>query len=146
MRRPRATVDVTVISSTNPNFRKGNSISWVVALDSDSGPATIKTFIYELFGCTKAEAGDAGKISAIFPNENDNGEVSAASLAIGLEALVHCYEKNTKTGGVYTRTNWKRHDPAVDSAPNYEHDMSLFDAPEQEAETATQENGNEIPF
>lgn len=117
-RRPRAAVDCTVIDSNNRDFPQTTQVSWVVALDSDSGPSTIKTFICDLTGCSPAEAATMDVINKFFPNVEADPN-AGASVSVGLHALVNAFEKPTKSGGVYTKVSWRAFDPSKDSAPDF---------------------------
>jgi len=117
-RRPRAAVDCTVLQSNNPNFPATSQVSWVITLDSDSGPSEIKTFIVALTGCTEAEAANPEVINKFFPNTIDNANMEP-SVAIGLHAIVNAFEKTTKSGGIFTKCSWKRFDPQADEMPDF---------------------------
>lgn len=117
-RRPRAAVDCTVVQSNNPNFPATSQVSWVITLDSDSGPSEVKTFIVALTGCTEQEAASPEVINKFFPNTIDNANTDP-SVAIGLHAIVNAFEKTTKSGGIFTKCSWKRFDPQTDEMPDF---------------------------
>jgi hypothetical protein len=110
---PRIGIDCTVIDSNNPNFPKTTQMSWVVPLNTDSGPATVKTFIKDITGCSLEEASNSAYITQIFPQEG-----SANSILVGEQAIVTAHEKPTKKGGVYTKLVWKHFDAKKDVAPD----------------------------
>ena len=114
-RRPRAAVECTVIKSNNSSLPATTSASWVVSLDSDSGPGNLKTFITDIFGCSKSDASDSAKVNAIFPMEDS----TTPSIAVGLQAIVNAYEKPTKAGGVFTRVLWTKFDPKTTELPEF---------------------------
>jgi len=105
-RRPRAAVDCTVINSNNVNFPQTTQMSWVVSLDSDSGPSTLKAFIAGVMGCNEAEISNEA-IGKVFIYADDPNSASQRSVAVGLQAVVNAYEKPTKNGGVFTKLSWK---------------------------------------
>jgi len=113
-RQPRAAVDCTIIDSNNPNLTKMTSVSWVVSLDSDSGPSTIRTFICDLLSCNESEA-NGDLTNRVFVAEGEDRK----SLIVGIKAVVSAYEKATKSGGVFTRCNWKRFDADKMEMPNF---------------------------
>ncbi|MHA2264793.1 MAG: hypothetical protein ACXAEN_20570 [Candidatus Thorarchaeota archaeon] len=137
-RRLRAAVECTILDSNNPKLPTTSSVSWVVALDSDSGPGNIKTFIVDMFDCSAQEASNSEKVAAVFPHES----TSTPSVACGFQAIVNAYEKETKSGGIFTRVMWKRHDPEKDPAPQF---SPLASTVQQSAETAPV-SGDPIPF
>ena len=57
-------------------------------------------------------------INSFFPafEMNPNAE---PSVAIGLEAIVNAFEKPTKSGGLYTKLDWKSFDSEKDEAPDF---------------------------
>ena len=116
-RRPRAVVECSVINSNNSNLPTTSQVSWVVSLDSDSGPGSLKTFICQVAGCSEQEV-STDVINSFFPafEMNPNAE---PSVAIGLEAIVNAFEKPTKSGGLYTKLDWKSFDSEKDEAPDF---------------------------
>lgn len=117
-RRPRAAVDVTVIDSNNVKFPQTTQLSWVVSLDSDSGPSTVKTFITDLMGCQPHEV--TGEVMLkTFINVDDPEMQGKQSIAVGLKATVNAYEKTTKSGGVFTKLSWKGFNPETDEKPDF---------------------------
>ena len=145
-RRPRAAVECTVVESNNPSFPATSQVSWIVALDNDSGPSTIRSFISDLTGCTPAEAGAADVILKFFPHPETTPD-AGPSVATGLHALVNAFEKPTKSGGVYTKCSWRKYDPASDDAIDFA-SMPAVGASAQPVDTAPaqQVNGDPIPF
>lgn len=117
-RRPRAAVDCTVIQSNNVNFPTTSQVSWVVALDNDSGPSTVTTFIANLMGCAAHEITPevSGKV---FPFIEDSAQSAQPSIAVGLQAIVNVFEKPTKSGGTYTKCDWKGFDPSKDEPVDF---------------------------
>ena len=116
-RRPRAVVECSVVNSNNSNLPSTSQVSWVVSLDSDSGPGSLKTFICQISGCDESQV-TSEVINKFFPafEMNPNAE---PSVAIGLHALVNAFEKPTKSGGVYTKLDWRAFDPSQDEAPDF---------------------------
>jgi len=125
-KRPRAAVECTVISSNNPDFPETSQVNWVVSLDNDSGPGTVRAFICDVTGCTPEQAATAEVVNKFFPNV----EVPNAprSVAAGIQALVHAFEKPTQTGGVYTKCQWRHFDPSKNEAPNFTPTMAAVHA------------------
>jgi len=117
-RQPRVAVDCTVIDSNNPNLSKMTSVSWVVSLDSDSGPSTVRTFIRDLMGCQDHEV-TADVLGKVFIDSDNPANRDARSLVTSLQAIVNVYEKQTKSGGVFTRCDWKRFDPKESTAIDF---------------------------
>ena len=113
-RQPRAAVECSVIDSSNPNFPRTSSVSWIVSLDSDSGGNTLKTFLVDL---TKANPNqvDATFVASVFISE---GDTSVSKLS-GIQALVNAYEKPTKSGGVFTKCDWNYFDPKSMEVPDF---------------------------
>lgn len=151
-RRPRAAVECTVVDSSNPSFPVTSQVSWIVSLDNDSGPSTIRTFIVDITGCTHEQAGTLEAINKFFPNV-DADPNAGPSVATGLHALVNAFEKPTQSGGVYTRCSWRRFDPETDTAPDFaalrasaQAPASNNSAPAVDAAPAGQVNGSPIPF
>jgi hypothetical protein len=142
--RPRASVDCTVVGSNNPSFPPTSQVSWVVSLDNDSGPSSIVTFIHDVTGCSPQEASSAQVLNKFFPNIAANPN-AAPSIAIGLHALVHAFEKPTKSGGIYTKCSWKKFDPAQDEAPDFAA-MPQVESVDKEIEEPESESGDPIPF
>lgn len=105
-RQPRAAVECTVLDSSNTNLGVSSSVSWIVSLDSDAGPSTIKTFLANVL---EAKGSDitAEVISSTFVNEDsDDNRISPAA---GYQCIVHAYEKDTKSGGKFTKCEWTRY-------------------------------------
>lgn len=117
-RRPRAAVDVTVIDSNNVNFPQTSQISWVVSLDSDSGPSTLKSFVCDILACQPHEITQEVMLRA-FINTDDPNTSGQRSMLIGQKATVNAYEKPTKSGGIYTKCAWKRFDAESMTAPDF---------------------------
>ena len=117
-RRPRAAVECTVIDSNNAEYPQTTQISWVVSLDSDSGPSELKAFIAGVTGCQPAEITNDVFLN-FFINADDPNSGDKQSIAIGLQAIVNAYEKQTKSGGVFTKVSWKKFDAEKDTRPNF---------------------------
>lgn len=117
-RRPRAAVECTVIDSNNADFPQTTQISWVVSLDSDSGPSEIKGFIAGITGCREADVTN-DVILNFFVNADDQSAEAKQSIGIGLQGIVNAYEKQTKSGGVFTKVSWKKFDPTTDARPDF---------------------------
>ncbi len=117
-RRPRAAVECTILDTNNPNLPATSSVSWIVSLDSDSGPGSLLTFICNIAGCSEAEAKDSKVVNSFFPNFEMDTEAKP-SVAIGLQALVNVYDKPTKSGGVFTKVEWSGFDAEKDTAPDF---------------------------
>ena len=113
-RQPRAAVECSVIDSSNPNFPRTSSVSWIVSLDSDSGSNTLKTFLVDLTQASPDKV-DAGFVSSIFISEGDTN-VSKLS---GHKAIVNAYEKPTKSGGIFTKCDWTYFNPENMEAPDF---------------------------
>lgn len=139
-RRPRAAVECTVINSNNPSFPTTTQVSWVVSLDSDSGPSTIKTFICSLTNCTPSQASDMTVINKFFPNIELDPNASP-SAAVGVQAIVNAYEKTTQSGGVFTKCVWGPYDADSEATPDFSK------MPMAQASTTVHEmNEDPIPF
>jgi len=113
-RQPRAAVECTILESSNNNLPRSTSVSWIVSLDSDAGPSTIKSWIFSMFGSPESEITSAA-VSEIFVGEDEN-RVSSTN---GFKAIVTAYEKPTRSGGVFTKCEWRRFhdgDPLPDFA------------------------------
>jgi len=113
-RQPRACVECTILKSNNPVLGVSSSVSWIVSLDSDSGPSTIKTWIAKVFETPQREITHEA-VQRIIPTE-DSG---ATSPAVGLHCLVNAYEKPTKAGGIFTKCEWKRMIDGRDVLPDF---------------------------
>ena len=137
-RRPRAAVDCTVLHSNNASFPTTSQVSWIVSLDSDSGPSTLKGFIADITGCSEAEASSIDVINAFFPNTEAN-PAAAPSKAVGLQAIVNAFEKPTKSGGIYTKCTWRHFNPETDEMPDFSK-MSPAVVAETPAATAQADN------
>ena len=96
----RAAVEVTVIDSNNPSAGPHTDLSWVVSLDSDSGPSTVRTFIARMHDVS-AEAVDDTMVNAAFSFDTQ------ASCLVGKRAIAVAWEKPTSNGGTFTRLSWK---------------------------------------
>ena len=144
MKRPRAAVDCTVIDSSNIDFKETSQVTMVVALDSDSGPDQLKTFIRDILGCEAKEV-TSEVVSRIFVPEGS----PTASIAVGLKAIVNAYDKPTKSGGVYTKTNWKGFRDS-DPLPNFQEMRDNMNKHVQAAEVIEASNAKppteHIPF
>lgn len=113
-RQPRAVVSCTVIDSNNVEFPESSQVSWVVSLDSDSGPATIKTFLCDVTS-TAAHIVTPKDINEAFIAPGVHG-VSSLS---GRQALVNVYEKTTEKNTIFTKCEWKAFDANKDTRPNF---------------------------
>jgi len=113
LQRPRAAVDCTVIDSSNVDFPETSQVTMVVALDSDSGPDQLKTFVCDILACKSSEV-TSEVLSKIFVMEDSRD----ASLAVGLKAIVNAYDKPTKSGKLFTKITWKRFKDS-DEKPNF---------------------------
>ena len=146
-RRPRAVVECSVINSNNANLPTTSQVSWVVSLDSDSGPGSLKTFICQISGCNETEV-TSEVINKFFPAFEMNPEAQP-SVAIGLQATVNAFEKPTKSGGVYTKLDWRAFDPETDEAPDFANmpRVGASAAPSAEAfQGAAVASSDPIPF
>jgi len=141
-KRPRAAVECTVVSSNNPDFPETSQVSWIVSLDNDSGPGTIRSFICDVTGCEAAEASTFEVINKFFPNVEADPK-APRSVAAGLQALVHAFEKPTQSGGIYTKCQWRRFDPSKDEAPNFTPAVTAVHA---ETSSAAPVGSDPIPF
>lgn len=115
-RQPRAGVECTVVQSNNARIGASSSVSWVVSLDNDSGPGTVKSWVSRVFETPESEiTGEA--VKRIFVMEGEEGHrVSPAS---GFHCLVNAYEKETSKGGVFTKCEWKRVIDGRDTLPDF---------------------------
>lgn len=146
-RRPRAAVECTVIESNNDDFPQTTQVSWIVSLDSDSGPSELKSFIASVTGCRPSEVTNDVFLN-FFINADDPNSANNQSIAIGLQAIVNAYEKQTKSGGVFTKVSWKKFNAEKDSRPNFA-GMPKAEAKSQEiVSTNEQKNldSDPIPF
>lgn len=112
-RQPRAAVECTVLETSNNNLPRSSSVSWIVSLDSDAGPSTIKSWIFSMFGSPEDQITSAA-VSDIFVGE----EESRVSSTNGFKAIVTAYEKPTRSGGVFTKCEWKRYNEG-DALPDF---------------------------
>ena len=117
-RRPRAAVECTVIESNNDDFPQTTQVSWIVSLDSDSGPSELKSFIASVTGCQPSEVTNEVFLN-FFINADDPNSANNQSIAIGLQAIVNAYEKQTKSGGVFTKVSWKKFDAKKGTRPDF---------------------------
>ena len=117
-RRPRAAVECSVIDSNNEEFPQTTQISWIVSLDSDSGPSELKTFIAGVTGCQPSEVTNDVFLN-FFMNADDPSSEGKQSIGIGLQAIVNAYEKQTKSGGIFTKVSWKKFDTQKDTRPDF---------------------------
>lgn len=100
-RRPRAAVECTVMRSNNANLPLGSSASWVVALDSDAAPASIRGFVECILPTVDTiTASDVGRI---FPEKT----TGACSAAAGTMVRVIARKRPTRSGGEYTKVEWQ---------------------------------------
>lgn len=113
--RPRAAVDCTVVGSNNVNFPKTSQVTWVVSLDTDSGPNTVKTFIASLFKVTNGSDIKSADVNNIFV-KSDSGKISSAS---GMHAMVNVYNIKTLAQKDFTKCEWRHFDIEKDAAPDF---------------------------
>ena len=146
-RRPRAAVECTVINSNNAEYPQTTQVSWIVSLDSDSGPSELKTFIASVTGCRPADVTNEVFLN-FFINADDPSSEQKQSIAIGLQAIVNAYEKQTKNGGVFTKVSWKQFNPEKDTRPDFA-SMPAAGAKVQEEVSYTEQknlDSDPIPF
>ena len=113
-RQPRAVVSCSVIDSNNPDFPETSQVSWVVSLDSDSGPSTIKTFICDVTGAA-AHTLTPKDINEAFIAPGVHG----VSKLAGTKALVNVYEKTTEKNTIFTKCEWKAFEEGRDKRPDF---------------------------
>jgi len=151
-RQPRAVVSCTVIDSNNLDFPETSQVSWVVSLDSDSGPSTIKTFICDVTG-EAAHTLTPKDINEAFIAPGVHG----VSKLAGRKALVNVYEKTTEKNTIFTKCEWKGFDATKDKLPNFRQMTQIGSSEQAQAQTAeaaiadTKNSGwgntdNDIPF
>jgi hypothetical protein len=151
-RQPRAVVSCSVIDSNNPDFPETSQVSWVVSLDSDSGPSTIKTFICDVTG-EAAHTLTPKDINEAFIAPGVHG----ISKLAGRKALVNVYEKTTEKNTIFTKCEWKGFDATKDKLPNFRQMTQIGSSEQAQAQTAeaaiadTKNSGwgntdNNIPF
>ena len=136
---PRFIVEATVLNSTNPDFPRTSAVSWVVKLNSDLGPRTVKTFLRDVIGCPEGSITPDVIRESMEPNE----ETGVSPLA-GTQAIAFAREKPTKAGGTFTKVEWRRYnegDPLPDFAVARQ---SVPVAAEDESYADT--DGDPIPF
>lgn len=140
-RQMRAAVECTVVESNNITCPQTTQLTWVVALDNDSGPSTLKTFMVNLMGCKPNEITDE-VVSSIFVEEGS--DTAGQSIATGLHAIVNAHEKPTQAGGTYTKLLWKRFDMDSETRPDFKA-MPQVGGQDSTQETAIDVSDN-IPF
>ena len=140
-RQPRAAVECTVLDSSNANLGVSSSVSWIVSLDSDAGPSTIKTFLANVLEAKGSEI-TAQVIAEIFVNEDsDDNRVSPAA---GYQCIVHAYEKPTKSGNVFTKCEWTRYKAdRGDRLPDF---SKARGADDEALAPMSQQDSDPIPF
>jgi hypothetical protein len=114
--RPRAAVDCTVVASNNSLFPETSQVTWVVSLDTDSGPSTVKTFIASLFKQTDSKSITAADVNKIFVKDGSMN-VSSAS---GMHALVNVYTIKTVAGSDFSKHEWRHFNIESDAIPDFE--------------------------
>ena len=114
--RPRAAVDCTVVASNNSLFPETSQVTWVVSLDTDSGPNTVKTFIASLFKQTDSKSITAADVNKIFVKDGSMN-VSSAS---GMHALVNVYTIKTTAGNDFSKHEWRHFNIESDVIPDFE--------------------------
>ncbi len=142
-RQMRAAVEVTVLESNNVTCPETTQLTWIVALDSDSGPSTLKTFMVNLMGCRATEITDEVVNKIFIDQESDSTD---ASIATGLQCIVNAHEKPTQSGGTFTRVLWKRFDSEKDTRPDFRAMTQVGAQPTIENEEVTAEVSDNIPF
>lgn len=90
--------EMEVVESTNPEYTKGQSVSWIrnVTKHKEMALADIKAFLAALAGCEETEIDNKGADAAVSEKQPFAG------------ALIKCeaFNKPTKDGGTFTRTLW----------------------------------------
>ena len=143
-RQMRAAVECTVVDSNNSACPETTQLTWVVSLDNDSGPSTLKTFMVDLMGCRPNEITDEVVNSIFIEEGSDNATPSIAS---GLHAIVNAHEKPTQSGGKYTKLAWKRFDPKTNTRPNFKAMVDTSSATQSTSPTESNvEVSDGIPF
>ena len=137
-RQPRAAVECTVKQSSNSNLPAASSVSWIVSLDSDAGPSTVKTWIACMFRCSDADI-TSETIQDIFVGDGED-RISPAS---GFQAIVNAYEKPTRSGGVFTKCEWKRFEEG-DALPDF--DLLRAESRSVPDFMPEMESNNDIPY
>jgi len=142
--RPRAAVDCTVVASNNSLFPETSQATWVVSLDTDSGPNTVKTFIAKLFKQTDSKSITASDVNKIFVKDGSMN-VSSAS---GMHALLNVYTIKTTSGNDFSKHEWRHFNIDSDEIPDFENMAKVVNSPAPEGLQieATGAQGNSIPF
>ena len=143
-RRPRAAVECTVIDTNNVNFPQTTQLSWVVSLDSDSGPSALKGFISGVMGCKESEITNEA-ISKIFIYSDSPNSENTPSIAIGLKALVHAHAIQTQKGGTFTKLSWRGFNADTDERPDFSKMQQVGHVEETVEDVDSQPVGT-IPF
>jgi len=140
--RPRAAVDCTVVGSNNANFPKTTQVSWVVSLDTDSGPNTVKTFIAKLFKVSSNDEIKSADVNKIFVKDGS----TVSSTASGMYALVNVYNIKTKSDKDFTKCEWRHFDIETEEIPNFDAMPKAGVVAEGLQIEAAQTSGLDIPF
>jgi hypothetical protein len=90
--------ELEVIESTNPDYQKGQSVSWIrnITKHKEMALADVKAFLAAVAGCAEEDIDSRGADASVGPAQPFAGY------------LVRCeaWQKPTKAGGEFTRTLW----------------------------------------
>lgn len=93
---PCFVVELDVLTSSNPARPAGSSMSWVVNLNQDAGPANVREFASSILGVPfESVTGDVVR-----------GLVHASNPLGGTKAKLAAANVKTRSGGDFTKVQW----------------------------------------